>query len=391
MQSRASLIVRHWQQAVIREETQLSTEPIIDLEDDQHTDASVPPIFETRSIAIVGIFLILLTHFLYFAAPILIPITLSLLLSTMLLPLQRLFARFHIPTAASAALIAIALTSGLIVSVYALAGPAQSLLERVPTGFYKLEAHLRSFKAPIQGLKNATDKLEEATNLEEDKSRPVQEVKIREPAISQRMIDNTTQTLVSAGIVVVLVLFFLVNGDGFLRKLVGVVPTLSNKKLAVEIVRSIQNDISTYLFALTMINIGLGVVMGIVTALVGLENPILWGALVALFSFAPYAGPTLTAIMLTLIGMLTFDSLSWALIAPGVFLVLMFIYGNFLIPVTLGNRLSLNPVAIFLAIVFWGWLWGIPGALLAVPILASVKIICDRFQSLKPIAEFLSP
>lgn len=131
--------------------------------------------------------------------------------------------------------------------------------------------------------------------------------------------------------------------------------------------------------------------MAAVTALVGLENPLLWGTIVTLLSFAPYAGSFITAIILTLAGMLTFDSLPMAFVAPGVFLFLMFLYGNFLIPVIIGNRLSLNPVSIFLAIVFWGWLWGIAGALLAVPILASFKIICDRFDSLKPIAEFLSP
>jgi predicted PurR-regulated permease PerM len=360
--------------------------------DNSPSDAqpTVPPIFQARTIALVGIFIILLVHFFQFASSILIPITLSLLLSTMLLPLQRALTRLRIPVSVSAALIAIGLTSGIVVGGYALTGPAQSWLERVPSSFNKLERHLRSFKEPIEEIKKATDKLEEATQLDAEK-RPVQEVRIREPVISKRMVNDTTQTLISTGIVVVLVLFFLLNGDVFLRKLVSIVPTLSNKKLAVEIVRSIQDDISTYLFALTLINIGLGVVMASIAALVGLENPFLWGTIVTLLSFAPYAGSSITAIILTFAGMLTFDSLLWALIAPSVFLVLMFIYGNFLIPVFLGNRLSLNPVSIFLAIVFWGWLWGIAGALLAVPILASFKIICDRFDALKPVAEFLSP
>ncbi len=338
----------------------------------------------------VGIFIILLVHFLYFAAPVLIPVTLALLLSAMLLPLQNQLLRLRVPTSAAAGLIAIALTGAVVAGAYALTGPLQTWMARVPVSAIQLENHLRLFKEPIQEIKRATEKLEEATQLEDD-GKPVTEVRVREPGISDRIVTGTTQTLVAAGIVVVLVLFILLSGDRFVRKLVTVTPTLSDKKLAIEIVRSIQADISSYLFALTLINAGLGIIMGFVSALVGLENPILWGVLVALLSFAPYVGSMIMAAIFTFVGMMTFDSLAWALIAPGVYLILVFINGNFLIPVAIGSRLSLNPVAIFLAIVFWGWLWGIPGALLAVPILASSKIICDRFQSLKPVAEFLSP
>lgn len=152
--------------------------------------------------------------FFQFAASILIPITLALLLSTMLLPLQRVLTRLNIPVSISAALIALALTSGIIVAGYALAGPAQSWLERVPASFHKLERHLRSFKEPIEEIKQATDKLEEATQLDAEK-RIVQEVRIAEPVISRTMISDTTQTLVSTGIVVVLVLFFCLTAMSF--------------------------------------------------------------------------------------------------------------------------------------------------------------------------------
>jgi len=363
----------------------------VDRRDSENNGARVPPVFEARTVALIGIFVILLIHFFSFAAQVLIPITLAFLLSTMLSPVQRMLKRAGVPSAVSAALIAFVLTCGVIGAVYGLAAPAQNWLERVPTSLNRLETNLRSFKEPIQEIKKATEQIEEATRLDDEGGRPATEVRIEQPAVSEEFVTNTSETAVSAGIVVVLVLFFLLNGEGFLRKLVALVPTLSDKKLAVEIVRSIQEDISIYLFVLTIINVGLGVVMALVAWAIGLPNPVLWGGLTALLSFAPYAGTTLAAIILTVVGMMTFDSLLWALIAPGIFVVLMFIYGNFLIPMTLGNRLSLSAVAIFIAIVFWGWLWGIAGALLAVPILASVKIICRRFQSLRPIAEFLSP
>jgi predicted PurR-regulated permease PerM len=350
----------------------------------------LPALFDAQSVAIKGIFLIAFVYFLYFAAPVLIPITLALLISTMLSPIQRQFLRLKIPAAIGASLIVFAMTAGIVTTAFVLASPAQSWLQRVPLTLHRLEMNLRVFKQPLEELQKATEKLEQATKIDGDGT-VVTEVRMRDSSVSDALLNNTTQVLISAGIVVVLVLFFLLNTDGFLSKLVGIIPTLSDKKRAVEIVRNIQEDVAHYLFVLTFINLGLGVVMGVVAALLGLPNPILWGALVTLLSFAPYAGSSLTAIILTLVGMMHFDSLFQALLAPAVFLVLVFLYGNVLIPYTLGRRLSLSPVAIFLAIVFWGWLWGIPGALLAVPILASFKIVCDRFPSLRNISEFLSP
>ena len=358
--------------------------------DEPVEDPILPVLFDAQSVAIKGIFLIAFVYFLYFAGPVLIPITLALLISTMLSPIQRQLLRLKVPAAIGASLIVFAMTAGIVTTAFVLASPAQSWLQRVPLTLHRLEMNLQVFKQPLQELQKATEKLEQATKIDGDGT-VVAEVRMRDSSMSDALLNSTTQVLISAGIVVVLVLFFLLNTDGFLSKLVGIIPTLSDKKRAVEIVRNIQEDVAHYLFVLTFINVGLGVVMGVVAALLGLPNPILWGALVTLLSFAPYAGSSLTAIILTLVGMMHFDSLFQALVAPGVFLILIFFYGNVLIPYTLGRRLSLSPVAIFLAIVFWGWLWGIPGALLAVPILASFKIVCDRFPSLRNISEFLSP
>lgn len=366
-------------------------DPLIPVPDRSWTDATVPPVLSVRSVSMVGIFIILLIHFLSFAASILIPLTLALLLSTTLLPIQRSLTALKVPLPASAALIALALTIGVIASVYVFAGPLQDWMQRMPTSIQKIENNLRSLKQPIEDLKEATDKIQEATQLNEGQADETEEVKIQQPAISDNLIDRISQFLVSSGIVIVLVLFFLITGDGFLGKIVAVVPRFRDKKLAVEIVRSIQQDIAGYLFMLTVINAGLGVVMGVVLAIMGIDTPVFWGVLVFFLAFAPYAGSTITFALLAVVGMMTFDGLGQALVAPIIYVVLMFIYGNFLIPYAVGNRLSLNPVAIFVAIVFWGWLWGIAGALLAVPILASFKIIADRFDSLRPVSKFLSP
>ena len=148
--------------------------------------------------------------------------------------------------------------------------------------------------------------------------------------------------------------------------------------------------ISFYLLNFTLVNVGLGVAAAIVTALLGLPNPLLWGVLVAVLNFVPYVGAMTSMAMLAMVGLQTFDSVPQALAAPIILAGLMAISAEVVTPYVLGRGLLLNPVAIFIAIMLWGWLWGIVGVLLAVPLLASLKIICERVEPLHPIAEFLT-
>jgi predicted PurR-regulated permease PerM len=139
-----------------------------------------------------------------------------------------------------------------------------------------------------------------------------------------------------------------------------------------------------------MVNVTLGVVMAAVTGVLGIPNPLLWGAVVGLLNFVPYVGALTSVAILTLVGVQTFDSVPQALAAPTVLLFLVVVSAEVITPFVLGRGLQLNPVAIFVAILLWGWLWGIIGVLLAVPLLASFKIICERVEPLHPIAEFLT-
>ena len=134
----------------------------------------------------------------------------------------------------------------------------------------------------------------------------------------------------------------------------------------------------------------MGVAMGITAALLGIPNPILWAALVAVLNCVPYVGPLVSMGVLALVGFTTFDSLSLALAAPGIMLLLSVFSAQVVMPLVLGRGLRLNPVAIFISVMLWGWLWGIVGVLLAVPLLASFKIVCERIEPLAPFAEFLT-
>ena len=190
--------------------------------------------------------------------------------------------------------------------------------------------------------------------------------------------------------VIGLLYFFLVSGDTFLRKLVLVTPSLKDKKRAVEIVRNIEADISFYLVLIAAINIAIGFIVTAMTAVLGISDPFLWGTLTAVLSFAPYVGAFAIISILSLAGILTFDNLFQAFAAPVIYFVVMTICWQGVVPFVVGRRMMLSPVAVFIMIIVLGWMWGVIGALVAVPVLASLKIICERIRSWHRIAEFLS-
>jgi predicted PurR-regulated permease PerM len=194
---------------------------------------------------------------------------------------------------------------------------------------------------------------------------------------------------VGIGETLVLLYLLLASGDLFLQKLVHVMPTLRDKKRAVEISHEIQQNISNYLFSISLINIGLGVAVSVGLYFMGVPNAAMWGMLVAILNFVPYFGPAVGVILLAAVGLLTFDTLWQGLLPAAWYLLLHLLETNLITPVLLGRRFTLNPVVVFVSLIFWTWLWGVPGALLSVPILVSVKVVCDRFPTLSTVSELL--
>jgi predicted PurR-regulated permease PerM len=190
-------------------------------------------------------------------------------------------------------------------------------------------------------------------------------------------------------VTIILLYFLLASGNLFLQKLVRVLPRFQDKRTAVTIVHQVEKDISLYLLTVTMINAGLGVAVGTAMYGLGMPNPVLWGVMAGCFNFIPYLGAITSAVVLTLVASVTFDQLAHIIVVPVVFAALTSLEGMIITPTVLGKRLSLNPVAIFIWLLLWGWLWGIPGTLLAVPLLAVIKIMCDNIAPLAPVGEFL--
>lgn len=326
---------------------------------------------------------------LYFGRGFLFPVVLALLFRLVLGPVVRVLkTHAHVPEPVSAALLLGVLLGAGVYGVYRLAEPAAAWLDSAPESLRRAEFKLRAIRKPVEQVSKAADRVESiATGADPDQ---VPAVTIKSTSLRDRLFSHTGGLMTGAGVTLVLLFFLLSSGDLFLRKVVSILPTLGDKMLAIEVARSIEYNISRYLLSVTVINAAMGIAVGIVTWLTRMPNPLLWAVMVATLSYVPYLGPLTSVIVLLLVGIMTYDDIGRASIAPGIYFALDAIQSNFIAPAFLGRRLDLNTVVIFLAVSFWTWLWGIPGTLLAVPLLATFKILCDAFEPLQPISELLS-
>ena len=345
--------------------------------------------FSVRSVALTGLLLLAIFYTIYFLRSLLLPIVLALLLSYLLRPIVRGLATIKIPALISAAMLLLSLAGGIGYGVSFLAAPAAGWIEKAPYSVHQLQKRLMPFKKPMAKVAQASGAIEKLTTTE---AAPAETptVEVKQHPFTDRIYAHTSELLVSA-LTTVILLYFLLAYDGvFLAKLIRLMPTLSDKKRAVTIAHEIEAQISRYLFTITMINISLGIAVGTAVGLLGLPNPIMWGVLVALLNFIPYLGALVGICCMLLGALLSFDSLGFALVFPATYLVLATIEGNFITPFVMGRSLTLNPVLVLLSLTFWGWMWGIVGILLAVPILAAFKIFCTHLKPMEPLAEFMS-
>src|SRR5438874_8546177 len=340
--------------------------------------------FDIRSLALTGLFILALFYTVYFLRSVLLPVVLAFLLSYCLPPIVRGFARIKIPTLLGAALILITLLSAITLGISALATPAAGWLAKAPDGLRELEYKLLPMKRSMAEMGKASGEIEKIATPDSGSKLAVE---VKRHPITETLYVRTPEFITSSVLLLILLYFLLAYDGVFIAKLIKLLPTLSDKKRAVSIAQEIESQVSRYLFTVTIINCCLGLAVG--TA-VGLPNPVMWGALVAISNFVPYLGALTGIICMTIGAILSFDSLGYALIFPAVYLGFGTLEGNFITPWVMGRSLTLNPVIILLSLVFWGWMWGIAGVLLAVPILAAFKIFCAHIKPMEPLAEFLS-
>jgi predicted PurR-regulated permease PerM len=276
--------------------------------------------------------------------------------------------------------------------IYQLAGPAYDWMQRAPQSLSAAEVKLRALKQSIQKLGRATEQVEKMAEVggATGPRRPVVAVDVQSaPSLRERLFSQAADLITGAAVMVILLYFLLAAGDLFLRKLIRVLPRLEDKRRAVDIARQVERDVSRYLSTVAMINLALGAAVALTFGLIGVPNPLLWGAMVTFTNFVPYLGPAINYGVFVMVGLLTYNTVPGMLAPAGVFLVLNVIEAYVLTPRVLGHRLTLNPVVLFVGLTFWGWMWGIVGGILAVPILVVFKILCDHLEPLAPVGEFL--
>ena len=326
--------------------------------------------------------------FLYFARPVVLPVFLACVAGMALKPLIRWLSCCHIPTGLSAAVVLCLLVFAVGIGFLELGRPAMAWMNDAPAHMAELRQRVQRMLPRMARFSQAAQAVDNlGATEEEQKRRATVELKTsRIPGV----FNWTGSLLVSAGETLVLLFLLLASGDLFLQKLVHVMPTLSDKKRAVEISHEIQQNISNYLFSVTLINLALGVIVSSGLYGLGIPNAPMWGMLVAVLNYIPYFGPIAGILLLGTVGLLTFDTLGQGLLPPAWYLLLHLLEANFVTPTLLGRRFTLNPVVIFVGLIFWTWLWGVPGALLSAPILVSIKVVCDRVPSMSRLSELLA-
>lgn len=335
---------------------------------------------DPKVIFLGGLFILAALGAAYLASEIVLPLVLAFILKLLLQPSVRTLERLYV-TRTLASLLLIMLVFGTIVGLTAaISGPASTWAAKLPQGISRLEDRLAFLQVPVDALQRFSAQVDRHGN-----------------GTSSTLVMNLmakvfvgTQNFASGFFLTVLFLFFLlVHGDTFLRRVVEILPRFGNKRQAVDISQKIESDISSYLITITIMNAVVGTATAIATWYTGLGDPILWGTVAFLLNYVPIVGPASGVVIFLLAGLLTIDMLWQALLPAVLYLGIHLAEGEVITPTLLAKRFTLNPVVVIVSLIFWFWMWGAAGAIIAVPLLAITKIICDRVQTLAALGHFL--
>jgi predicted PurR-regulated permease PerM len=361
---------------------------------DQQTEV-VPPAEEPEEmplpsdpkvIFLGGLFVLALLAAAYVASEIVLPLVFAIILKLLLQPAFRILERLHVPRMLAALLLILALFGTIVGLGTAISGPAATWAAKLPEGIPRLQERLSFMREPINTLQRFLQQVEDFGGTGPS---PNAAASARGPTLLTNLFTGT-RNFASGFFTTVLFLFFLlVSGDIFLNRLVEILPRFSSKRQVVEISQQIESDISAYLVTITIMNAAVGIAMALAMWLTGVGDPILWGTVAFLLNYVPILGTALGVLIFLLAGLLTIDSLWQALLPAALYLGFHLIEGETVTPMLLARRFTLNPVLVIISLVFWLWMWGIPGAILSVPMLAITKIICDRVRPLAAFGHFL--
>ena len=311
---------------------------------------ALPQKLDFRTSGIVVLALTAVFAVLYLGKEVFLPIVLAVILKFVFDPVVRWLGRFRLRPPVASAMVLVGLLALLVGGSFRLSAPVQEWLGKAPKTLEQAGRRLRTVLRPMEQVNRAAESVQDATS---PAAQGTQEVVIRGPRLSEQLVGTTTVVFIGAAETLLLLYFLLASGDLFLLKLVRVLPALGDKKKAVVIARETEASISAYLGTLFLLNMGLGVFVALAMWALGMPNPLLWGVAAALLEFLPYVGALAMMLILTVVALVTFPELGRALLVPATYAMINLVQSNVVSPMLMARRLTLNPVALLVGLLFW--------------------------------------
>ncbi len=358
---------------------------------------------DARGLALAILATIALVFMLDWMQTFFVPLLLGIFLAYTLNPLVILLERIKVPRVLGTSLVMMAVVCALVLGTYSLRGQMQTILVQLPEAASKLSAGFVSMRKDLSGnmqkMQTAVGEMEKATSpmtsIPPGRKQQTAHVVIDTPGfkLGNFMWAGSMGALGFIGqatMVVFLAFFLLVGGDTFKRKLVRITgPSLSRKKITVKILNDINGSIQKYLFMMLLTNLLLGLLSWLAFHWIGLENAGAWAVAAGLLHIIPYVGPIVTAVATGMAAYMQFDSFSMALLVSGTSVGISTVVGTFVTTWMTGRIAKMNAAAVFISLLFWGWLWGIWGMLLGIPIIVILKVVSHHVEQMQPVAELL--
>lgn len=358
-------------------------------------DRSIDPhdVLVRRSLVIIATLGVL--YLAYVAKSVLLPLSFAIILAIALRPIAMRLRLAGVPIWLSATAFSCGVLATLVLMLSPIVGQIRSLQltepQIVAQHFATIRSRLRPIEQSVSEIQNAATQLENevANSSTGSDESPTLVVEQQRPLIYA--FGTSTAAIGQFLVVIVGLFFFLLNGSEVLDRIITLTPSIADKQRTRNLIRELEDGVSTYLLTVSAVNIGLGILVGISMALWGVPGAVVIGFLACLLNFVPILGALAGTLIVAAIATMSFPPAMWLywIGVPATYLALTSLEANVITPNLIGRSMSLSPLAVFIAIVFWGWMWGIGGIVIAVPALATFAILCQHFQSTRVLAELV--
>jgi predicted PurR-regulated permease PerM len=364
-----------------------------------HTEvAEPPPGVPTRtarsSASICTLAILAIGAFLYFAHEVVIPVVMAVLFALILTSPVEALHRFRVPRAVTAVALLLALLGLFSGAIDMLSAPAQKWWDSAPQTLQTIERKLQPVSklvSQIQMMTNRSAHIGPSSPRAAQQPPPAAAPEAPDTSVAAEVLATTRTALVSTLTTTILTLFLLAGGPPMLARLTAAASKNLETSHVLTVIDAVRSEVSRYYASIALINLGLGTATFIVMMLLGMPNPLLWGAIAAVLNFIPYVGSATTLLLLLIVAFVSFDNVARVVAVGASYLALTTLEGQLVQPLVVGRRLELSPIIVFLALWFGGWFWGIPGIVIAVPSLVALKVIAEHSSDSESLIQFPSP